>query len=148
MDDRRDDRNNCEPNRDGERNGGPSQPNGGGGDTRFLQLEMSQVLYSEAEGVARQAFRELLVEDAKARFRERFGEQINALAQLAVDELLREVFDSLDVEQRIRDHNERSGEARERVREIFAASGRATENSDYDEPQARQAAQRRGKRKR
>ena len=36
-----------------ERREGGSGDRGGAPDTRFLQLEMSQVLYGEAEGIAR-----------------------------------------------------------------------------------------------
>ena len=47
----------------------------GSGDTRFLDLEISKVLYNEAEGVTREAFRELLKDAAKERLRERFGDR-------------------------------------------------------------------------
>jgi hypothetical protein len=97
----------------GERESGP--------DTRFLQLEMSEVLYSEAESVTKQAFRELLLEAAKARFRERFGDQISGLAQLAVDELMRDVLASLDVEATIRQRNREQEARRERLSGILGA---------------------------
>jgi hypothetical protein len=71
---------------------------------------MSELLYAGAESVTKQAFRELLLEEAKARVRERFGDQIKGLAQLAVDEALQDIFASLDIEARIREHNrEREG---------------------------------------
>ena len=92
-----------------------------GGDTRFLQLEMSQVMYAEAEAVARPAFRELLREAAKDRLRERFGEEITALAQLAVDELLKDVQASFEIEEQIQGYNEERRPPRERLREVFAA---------------------------
>src|SRR5437016_10868462 len=76
-----------------------------GGDTRFLQLEMSQVMYAEAEAVARPAFRELLREAAKDRLRERFGEEITALAQLTVDALLKDVQVSTEIEAHIHGYN-------------------------------------------
>ena len=95
-------------------------PHGGGSDTRFLQLEMSQVLYGEAESVTRQAFRELLVEAAKTRFRERFGAKIAGLAQLAVDELMHDVRSSLDIEARIQERNQERSRTKDRLREIFA----------------------------
>lgn len=96
-------------------------PSGGGPDTRFLQLEMSQVLFAEAESVTREAFRELLIEAAKARFRERFGDKITGLAQLAVDELMNDVRSSLDIEGRIREHNQERARTKERLRDIFGA---------------------------
>ena len=98
--------------------GGP--PGGGSGaDTRFLQLEMSQVLYAEAEEVARPAFRELLLEAAKDRMRERFGNEINALAQLVVDELLDGVQASFEIEARIQRHHGERRSPEDRLRELF-----------------------------
>ena len=68
-DDRRDER------------GGTGGPQG----TDFLDLEISQVLYGEAAGVAREAFRELLKDAVKVRLKERFGSKIEALAKIAAD---------------------------------------------------------------
>jgi hypothetical protein len=81
---------------------------------------MSELLYAEAESVTKQALRELLLEEAKARFRERFGDQIAGLAQLAVDELMQDVFASLDVEARIRQRNRDEEGRRGRLSEILA----------------------------
>jgi hypothetical protein len=92
-----------------------------GPDTRFLQLELSQVLYTEAEAVTRPAFRELLQEAAKVQLRERFGREITALAQLAVDELMDGVQASFEIEARIQHHNEERHPHSERLRELFAA---------------------------
>src|SRR5436309_3118986 len=99
--------------------GGPGR--GGRGDTRFLQLEMSQVLYADAEEVTRPAFRELLREAAKDRLRERFGEEITTLAQLAVDELLNGMQASFEIEGRVQQHGEERRPPEERLRELFAA---------------------------
>ena len=107
-DDRSHDR---EPRGDGGgREGGP------GADTRFLQLEQSELLYAEAEAVVRPAFRELLREAAKDRLRERFGEEITALAQLAVDELLKDVQASFEIEAQIQGYNEERRPPKERLR--------------------------------
>ena len=78
-------------------------------------------MYAEAEAVARPAFRELLREAAKDRLRERFGEEITALAQLAVDELLKDVQASFEIEAQIQGYNEERRPPRERLREVFAA---------------------------
>ncbi len=94
---------------------------GPGPDTRFLQLELSQVLYSEAEAVARPAFRDLLLEAAKQRLRERFGGEITALAHLAVDDLLDGMRASFEIESRIQEHGEEGRQPNERLRELFAA---------------------------
>ena len=56
---------------------------------------------AEAEGVARPAFRELLLDAAKARFRGTLREEITRLAQIAVDELLVDIEASLDIEEKI-----------------------------------------------
>lgn len=92
-----------------------------GADTRFLQLEMSRVLYAEAEAVAKPAFRELLLEAAKNHLRTRFGSRITRLAQVAVDELLTDIEASLDVEDRIGRRRDAGG-ADDRVREALARS--------------------------
>lgn len=81
--------------RDGPRNDGPAG-------TQFLDLEISQVLYGEASGVARDAFRELLREAVKARLKERFGAKIDALAKIAADELADDVETNLSIEALIR----------------------------------------------
>ena len=111
----------------GERRGDRPPQGGRGPDTRFLQLEMSQVLYAEAESVTKQAFRELLVEAAKARWRERFGDQITGLAQLAVDELMSDVLSSLEIEARIQKRNRERSRTQDRLRDIFAARGAGSE---------------------
>jgi len=94
-------------------------PHGRGPDTRFLQLEMSELLYAEAESVTQEAFRDLLMEAAKSRLRERFGDQIVGLAQLAVDEVMGDVFASLDIEARIRQQNRERQGRRERLSGIL-----------------------------
>lgn len=104
----------------------------GGADTRFLQLELSQVLYAEAESVTKQAFRELLVEAAKERWRERFGDKITQLAQLAVDELMKDMRSSLEIEARIQERNQDRG-TQDRLRAIFAAGGSQQEGRGESE---------------
>lgn len=76
----------------------PRRDEGGPPGTDFLDLEISQVLYSEAAGVARDAFRELLKEAVKARLKERFGSKIDALAKIAADELADDVETNLSIE--------------------------------------------------
>jgi len=129
------------------RDGGGGPGSGAGPDTRFLQLEMSQVLYAEAADVARPAFRELLLEAAKERMRERFGEEINALARLAVDELLNEVQASFDVEARIQRFQEERRSPAEKLREVFAGRSGGGESRPAREAARRgRAARRKGKR--
>ena len=101
--------------------GGDRDRGGPGSDTRFLQLEMSQVLYAEAESVARPALRDLLLEAAKDRLRERFGEEITALANLAVDELLNDMQASFEIEARVQQYSEERRQPFERLRDIVAA---------------------------
>ena len=89
--------------------GGDRGPGGGGGerrgppDTSFLNLEMSKVMYAEAQEMALDAGREIMREAIKARLRERLGEQIEALARLAADELADDILANLDIEGRIDD---------------------------------------------
>ena len=118
---------------------------GGGADTRFLQLEMSQVMYAEAEAVVRPAFRELLLEAAKERWRERFGEKITQLAQLAVDEVLRDAEASLEIESRIRGHQEDRREPREQLRAVFTGGAGPAEPAPQRAAARARRARRRGK---
>lgn len=145
----RDGRGDDRPREDRQRREGGGPPgSGGGADTRFLQLEMSQVLYAEAVEVARPAFRELLLEAAKERMRERFGEEITALAQLAVDELLDEVQMSFDVEARIQQHKEDQRPPSEKLRTVFAARGVGAAPPPAQGQERRGRAARRSRRKR
>lgn len=117
----------CGGERGGDRGSGP--------DTRFLQLEMSEVLYSEAESVTKQAFRELLLEAAKARFRERFGDQISGLAQLAVDELMQDVLASLEIEAHIQERNRDQEARRERLFDILSGGLDDAAEEDREPPE-------------
>jgi len=103
-----------------ERREEPCREHEDGPDTRFLQLEMSQLLYAGAESVTKDAFRELLLEAAKARLRERFGDKIAGLAELAVDELLNDVLASLEIEARISARSRERDRRQDRLRDIFA----------------------------
>jgi hypothetical protein len=128
------------PRNEGERGPGP--------DTRFLQLEMSQVLYSEAEAVARPAFRALLLEAAKDRLRERFGDEITALANLAVDDLLDGMRASFEIESRVQRHGEEQHQPNERLQELFAAwRSRSEPRAVQAAPSPRRAAARAKKRR-
>jgi hypothetical protein len=80
---------------------------------------MSQVLYAEAEGVTKQALRELLLEASKARLRDRFGDTITRLAELATDELLADVEASLDVEEQIQRRHGADGGSSDRLRDAL-----------------------------
>jgi hypothetical protein len=92
----------------------------GGPDTRFLDFEISKVLFSEAEGVARDAFRELLKEAAKRRLQERWGDRIEALANLAIDGLLDDAAANFEIEAKIAARNQARQALDDRVSEILA----------------------------
>jgi hypothetical protein len=130
----RDDRNQEERGRDGS-------------DTRFLQLEMSRVLYAEAEGVTKQAFRELLLDAAKAHLRERFGETITRLAQMAIDEFVIDIEASLDIEDQIQRRGEASGGTPDRMREALAGRQSARSRPTAERPEGRASASRRRRRR-
>lgn len=116
---------------------------GSGPDTRFLQLEMSKVMYGEAEAVTRPAFRALLLEAAKDRLRERFGDKITALAQIAVDELLDGVHASFEIEARIQQQGEERSPSRDRVRELLLGAGEPPPAQEDRRPRGRAARARR-----
>ena len=94
---------------------------GGGPDTRFLDLEISKVLYAEALELARPAASELLKEAIKAKVKERLGDRIEALAEAAVERLVDDVESSLRVEREIAAHGKRKAAAEEAVAALFAA---------------------------
>jgi hypothetical protein len=124
--------------------GGGRDQGARGADTRFLQLELSQVLYAEAEAVARPAFRDLLLEAAKDRLRERFGEKITALAHLAVDELLDGAQASFEIEAQVQRYNEERRQPSERLRELFAARRTGeSRRAQEEKPERRTRARRR-----
>ena len=129
---------------DGGSDSGGDHRDRGGPDTRFLQLEMSRVLYSEAEEVARPAFRELLLEAAKDHLRARFGDTITRLAQVAIDELLIDIQASLDVENQIQRRRESAG-TDDRLRAALArtTSQRSSSAAERKQGRARAARKRR-----
>ena len=128
--------------------GGERDRGGPASETRFLQLEMSQVLYAEAESVAKPAFRDLLLEAAKDRLRERFGEEITALADLAVDELLNDMQASFEIEARVQEYGEERRQPFERLRDVLAARrGRGgSRRAQAEKPPRRTAARAKKKR--
>jgi hypothetical protein len=117
-----------------------------GSDTRFLQLEMSRVLYAEAQGVTKRALRELLLDAAKAHLRERFGETITRLAELAIDELLTDIEASLDVEDQIQRRGEGYGSTPERLREVLARKQSYRSQPSAERKEGRASASRRRRR--
>lgn len=101
-------------------------PNRGGPNTGFLDLELSKVLYSEAESVTRVAFRELLKDAAKRRLQERWGERIEQLANLAIDELLADAEANLEIEATIAGRTRAHRAVEDRVAEILGLRGEDT----------------------
>lgn len=113
----------------GEHEHGGQGQGGNGPDTRFLDLELSKVLFDEAESITRKAFRELLEEAAKQHLRERWGERIQALAVLAVDELIADAEANLEIEARIAARNQARENLEDRVAAIL---GRSTNDRGND----------------
>jgi len=101
--------------------------------TEFLDLELSKVMYAEAEGVTREAFRELLKEAAKRRLLERWGDRITELANLAVDELLDDAEANLEIEARIAARNHARQSVADRVEAILGRSSGADESGETTE---------------
>lgn len=91
-----------------------------GPDTGFLDLEISKVLFGEAEGITRKAFRELLEEAAKRHWQARFGAEIDALAKLAVDELIADIEANQRVEATIADRRRSKTDLDARIQAILA----------------------------
>jgi len=155
MDDRRNDRRD-DDRRDRDGRGGPDrdggrdreQRGGDGPDTRFLQLEMSRVLYGEAQGVTKQAVRELLLDAAKTHLRKRFGDVITRLGELAADELLSDIEASLDIEDQIQRRQETPGGGTpDQLREALARGRSARRESPAAEPKGSRASAARTRRR-
>lgn len=90
--------------RDGDsRDGAPEGRGGRNGpsDTQFLDLELSQVLYSEAERMAKEVALDLIREGIRDRLRERLGARLTEVGRLAADELADDVEANLSIEQSI-----------------------------------------------
>ena len=101
-------------------------------ESRFLDLEISKVLFGEAEGITRAAFRELLKDAAKDRLRERFGERIRTIAHLAVDELMEDVLANLAIEAKIRERDAKRRDLQDRVRAILGGGASGEDSHDGD----------------
>ena len=84
--------------------------------TEFLDLEMSRVLYGEAEGLAREAVRDILRGALQERLRARLGNRLEAIAHLAADALADEVEANLGIERIVRSQGERKRDVEERLR--------------------------------
>ncbi len=104
---------------------------GGPPDSDFLDLEIRKVLLAEAEGVTREAFRELLKESAKRHWRAKWGEQIDRLAGFAVDELLADMAANLEIEAKIA---ARAGAKKDRAEQIEALFADPIEAASEGEP--------------
>ena len=70
-------------------------------ETQWLALEMSKVIASNADELARRAGEELLKEAIKARLKERLGARIEAVATLVADALVDDLEANLEIEGRI-----------------------------------------------
>jgi hypothetical protein len=104
---------------------------GQGPDTRFLDFELDKVMFQDAESLVREAFRELLKDDIKARLRERWNDRIKALAELATDELIADVEANFEIQARIEARNEARKDIDARVRAIVLGKpAQADESSE------------------
>jgi hypothetical protein len=99
----------------------------GAPDTGFLDLEISKVLFDEAEGITRKAFRELLEEAAKRHWQARWGERIDALAKLAVDQLIADIEANQKVEATIAERKRSRGELEAKVQAILGGQSEPSE---------------------
>ena len=95
--------------------GGTQDGNKGPANTEFLDLELSQVLYSEAEKMAKQVALDLVREGIRERLRERLGPQLHAVGRLAGDELADDVEANFAIEERIAQRQSRAEDLHARV---------------------------------
>jgi hypothetical protein len=104
------------------RSGGGASP-----DTRFLDLEASKLFYGMAQGVTREALSELMREAAKRHLKEAWGDRIEALAALAVEELLADMEANLDIESKIAARSAGRRATEERLAKIFQKKSESDE---------------------
>ena len=92
-----------------------------GPNTQFLHLEISQMLFSEGQTMARQVALELMREAMRERLRERLGPRLAALGKVAADDLVDDMEANLTIEAAINQRQERSRDLAKRVAEALAA---------------------------
>lgn len=104
--------------REGKGNGprGPGRRDAGPQGTEFLDLEISRVLFGEAEGLARESVRDILRGALQERLRARLGNRLEAIAHLAADALADEIEANLGIERIVRSQGERKRDVEERLR--------------------------------
>jgi hypothetical protein len=93
---------------------------GGGPDTRFLDFELHKVMYSEAESIVRESYRELLKDAVKQRLQARWGARITALAELAADEAMADADANFEIQARIEARNAARRSVEDRIQAILA----------------------------
>lgn len=98
-------------------------PGGGGPSAAFLDLEISQVLFGEAQQAARQVALELMREAMRERLGERLGEQLAALGKLAADELADDIEANLRIEAAIGERTRKSQELAAQVADAMKPTG-------------------------
>jgi hypothetical protein len=113
---------------------GPHHHHGGLEGTEFLDLEISKVIYGEAESLARDAARSILRSAIEARLRERLGAKLEALGRLAADDLADDVEANLAVEATIASRREGRKSTEARALEVMhtapAGPGRRPRNRE------------------
>ncbi len=103
----------------GERHG-EGRAHGGPEGTHFLDLEVSKVLYGEAEALTREAARELLKDAIKERLRARLGPRLEAIARIAADELADDIEANLAVETIVAERRHARAGREEAIRKALA----------------------------
>lgn len=103
-----------------DRGGGSGHRGGGSEDLRFLDLEIAEALHGEATKRAREAYVQALTERIKEKLVARLAEQIDALAELAADDLIADLEANLDIERRIKSRAVQREEHAARLKALFA----------------------------
>lgn len=102
------------------RDGGHDRHERGPRGTEFLDLEITKVLYAEADGLARDAARGLIREAIAQRLRERLGDQLAQIGRIAGDALADDIEANLAIEAVIANRQESRSSIADRVREVMA----------------------------
>jgi hypothetical protein len=109
--------------RDRRSSGGPGDT--GAPETQFLDLEISSVLFDEADRLCREAARELLRDAIRSRLDERLGDHLREIGRLAADALADDIETNLEIESLIIDRRAARSSIGDRVREIMRTKASA-----------------------
>lgn len=101
-----------------ERSGGRSGPEG----SHFLDLEITRMLYGQAEKIAMEAARDIVKEAITARLRERMGDELEAIAVVAADAIADDFEANRRIEEVLEARRDERRDLKQRIHEAVRES--------------------------